>query len=134
MCEKLSIVDFQMHISGFMGYSIINNRLYASYILNNGMFNKEIKVSQFKSDMKFSDVEENLKGLNWDATYTKLVVWSNCSLYIVSHESADVIANHARINRTLGMSDIKDKDKELITVCKWVRGTIVGLISPNIFF
>jgi hypothetical protein len=123
-----------MHISGFMGYSIINNRLYASYILNNGMFNKEIKVSQFKSDMKFSDVEENLKGLNWDATYTKLVVWSNCSLYIVSHESADVIANHARINRTLGMSDIKDKDKELITVCKWVRGTIVGLISPNIFF
>lgn len=98
------------------------------------MFNKEIKVSEFKSDMKFSDVEENLKGLNWDATYTKLVVWSNCSLYIVSHESADVIANHARINRTLGMSDVKDKDKELITVCKWVRGTIVGLISPNIFF
>jgi hypothetical protein len=57
------------------------------------MFNKEIKVSEFKSDLKFSEAEEHLSGLNWDATFTFLVVWSNCSLYIVSHESSDVIAN-----------------------------------------
>jgi len=57
------------------------------------MFNKEIKVSEFKSDLKFSEAEEHLSGLNWDATFTLIVVWSNCSLYIVSHESSDVIAN-----------------------------------------
>jgi len=93
------------------------------------MFNKEIKVSEFKSDMKYNsdkNADENLKGLNWDATFTKLVVWSNCSLYIVSHETSDVIANQPRINKTLGNSDIR--------VCKFVRNTIVGLIGHNMFF
>lgn len=79
--EHLKIQDFQMHISGFMGYSIINNKLYASYILNDGLFNKQIRVSEFKSDVKYnSEAEEQLLGMNWDSTYTKLVVWSNCSL------------------------------------------------------
>lgn len=92
------------------------------------MFNKEIKVSEFKSDMKYNSdkSDENLKGLKWDATFTKLVVWSNCSLYIVSHETSDVIANQPRINKTLGTNDIR--------LCKFVRGTIVGLIGNNMFF
>lgn len=64
--EPLRIQDFQMHISGFMGYSIINNKLYASYILNNGLFNKPIRVSEFKSDTK--STEEQLRGMNWDST------------------------------------------------------------------
>lgn len=56
----------------------------------------EIKAKNMKNNApkEIKKSEELLRGLVWDQTYTRVLAWSNYSLFIVKHSTNELEYSH----------------------------------------